>query len=229
MDTINYSNKTLNRNEAESLFVQIEKSKTSQYRGDDDQLRDFLSPVINSYDQLFRDNNETGRKKYYIDIKIGLILYELLPPINLGIRIASNDDFWRYLSLKVLPDLVFERWGFVSDRYWRKPNRIWLKIIWWFIHLSWQGNLEVTNKSLLSPALSTDTIAQLIERTGRHGYRIDLYRCIMRKTIENRLDQNEFRALMVLNIIKTVTIEPSFVEGNVCGFVDQLISIIRKG
>ena len=91
-----------------------------------------------------------------------------MPGFNL--RAAANDDFWRYLSIKVIPDVVAERWGYENEsHYWSKPARIWLRSIWWYVHLSWQGDMQTTAKVLEASCFTTDSILNLEERTGRKG------------------------------------------------------------
>ena len=141
-------------------------------------------------------------------------------------RLASDDGFWRYLSLRVVPDLVGERWGNTNaDHYYTKPSRIWLKTMWWYFYLSFNKDVETTKEMLLSEAFSTDTILNLVERTGRSGTNISVYRSIMSKyaALEDVGDK-VFRSIMKLNTAKAVVIEPVFSTGGVSGYVDSLFN-----
>jgi hypothetical protein len=141
-------------------------------------------------------------------------------------RLASDDGFWRYLSLRVVPDLVGERWGNTNaDHYYTKPSRIWLKTMWWYFYLSFNKDVETTKEMLLSEAFSTDTILNLVERTGRSGTNISVYRNIMSKyaSLEDVSDK-VFRSIMKLNTVKAVVIEPVFSTGGVSGYVDSLFN-----
>ena len=141
-------------------------------------------------------------------------------------RLASDDGFWRYLSLRVVPDLVGERWGNTNaDHYYTKPSRIWLKTMWWYFYLSFNKDVETTKEMLLSEAFSTDTILNLVERTGRSGTNISVYRNIMSKyaSLEDVSDK-VFRSIMKLNTAKAVVIEPVFSTGGVSGYVDSLFN-----
>ena len=141
-------------------------------------------------------------------------------------RLASDDGFWRYLSLRVVPDLVGERWGNTNaDHYYTKPSRIWLKTMWWYFYLSFNKDVETTKEMLLSEAFSTDTILNLVERTGRSGTNISVYRNIMSKyaSIEDVSDK-VFRSIMKLNTAKAVVIEPVFSTGGVSGYVESLFN-----
>jgi hypothetical protein len=51
---------------------------------------------------------------------------------------------------------------------------------------------------------------------------------MMLKAKENQLNQEEFRAMMTLNTIRIVNIEPRFFNGGVSGYVDNLIETIKN-
>jgi hypothetical protein len=167
----------------------------------------------------FGIRNESGAGLY--DVAAGLTLYRILNSAGLDVRSASDDGVWRFLSLKVVPDLVASRWKHLpEDRFCRGRSRIWLRAIWWLIHLTWQGTEEKTSAVLAS--VTTDTIVQLVERPGRGGFRIELTRAMFRERSERRPTQLEFRALMKLNTARVMMIEPSFSEGGVDGYVREL-------
>lgn len=163
---------------------------------------------------------------YQVDYLFGLKFYQLLNNnYSMSIRTASTDGVWRFLSTCVVPDLVEMRYGLDHpDRFWKKPKRVWLRVIWWYIHLSWQGDEESTREILRDN--STDEILQLVDRCGRDGYRVDLYREIMKQyasmdETERRKDQ-VFRKMMVLNTAKVQVIEPALVDGGEIKYVDDL-------
>ncbi len=142
-------------------------------------------------------------------------------------RLASDDGFWRYLSLRVVPDLVGERWGNTNaDHYYTKPSRIWLKTMWWYYYLSFNKDVEATKEMLKSKAFSTDTILNLVERTGRCGTNISVYRGIMLKYahLDEGLSDKDFRSIMKLNTAKAVVIEPVFSTGGISGYVNSLFN-----
>ena len=88
---------------------------------------------------LFRSvlNNAEAKgfkpRDYYTDAQFGLLLYTYLSNKTwFSLRLAADDGFWRYLSLKVIPDVVAVRWCKDNDsHYWSIPGRVWLKQIWW--------------------------------------------------------------------------------------------------
>lgn len=194
---------------------------------------------LQKYETEVRSNAEGKNKKdYYINVHFGLYLYEFLskqPGFNM--RVAANDDFWRYMSLKVVPDLVANRWGKDNEsHYWSKPARIWLRCIWWYIHLSWQGDIDSTARVLDSPCFTTDSILNLEERTGRKGTYIEVYRRIMKeysclplseidkfnKDVSRGKKEDLFRVIMKLHTAKVMVIEPALHHGGEEGYVKSL-------
>ena len=190
------------------------------------------------YNKIISESSNQCRKSdYFIDVNFGIYLYDYLNNKSwFNMRLASDDDFWRYLSLKVVPDIVSDRWGKDNEtHFWSRPVRIWLKSIWWYIHLSWQGNVELTEKLLISPCFSTDTILNLQERTGRKGTYINVYRYIMYfysqvpndhlKIINkntSKKDDNLFRSIMKLHTAKVIVIEPALYPGGEQGYAKSL-------
>src|SRR5690606_6422598 len=101
-------------------------------------------------------------------------------------------------------------------------SRIWLRAMWWTVHLTWQGAEESTRKVL--EGVTTDTVVQLVERPGKGGFRVDLTRDLFKKRWIYKPSQEQFRAIMKLNTAQIVLKEPLFCEGGVSGYVDALFS-----
>lgn len=168
-------------------------------------------------------------KKYDYDLLFGLELYCLFREDYkdvLSMRQFGNNSFWIYLSVNVIPDIVSERWGENNTvRSYEKPRRIWLSTLWWYIHLSWQGDKESTY--LILKNNSTDHILNLVERSGR-GYDIGLYRTLMKyySKLNTRLKiidgRQTFRSLLVLNTLHVKTLEPILVSGGYDGYIEYL-------
>lgn len=200
-----------------------------------DDIRVVIDGSAEKYRKLLVEIHENTKKtlgiekvkghEYKYDFKFGMELYERL---NISASTASNDKFWIYLSVYAVPDLVFWRWGSgAHDRYYRNPRRIWLKVLWWYIHLSWQGNREETERCL--ELNTTDTIVQLVERSGTQGYRVELCRVIMKRFNEHcrktdKEDRLLFRRLMKLNTARLAAVEPALCEGEEDGYVRQLFA-----
>lgn len=170
----------------------------------------------------------TIEKSYSFDLKFGTSLYVYFNQLDgFNESIASNYDFWRYLSIKVVPDIVEKRHGLVPAYYYEKNVRIYLSTLWWFIHLTYQGTIDKTLVCLKE--LNTDYILQLVERPGKNGIYVDIMRCIIRKIsklpIEIRNQKlngaNLFRRIMIQNTAKFENYNLVF-EGKVDEYVDGL-------
>lgn len=165
----------------------------------------------------------------------------LNPMNEFNIIQANDDDIWRYISVCVMPDLTFIRYPNLNEdvkiireyipnlsypngiktekdsirmkkkRFYSHTRRIWLKTLWWYIHLGWQGNSEDTYKVLKNNG--TNIISHFIERPGR-GYREQLFRCMLYAySLLPEQKDNTFRAAAKLNLAKCVSIEPALAEG----------------
>lgn len=210
--------KRYTNNEAYSKYLELtQQEKPFRYTGSDDVLRNHLFPLI-----IFYSSN--NKNKYENDLNIGMNIYDLLNTKVFPLAIASDDGVWKYISLDILPDLVYLRWKDNKDRFYSNSRRIWLKTIWWFVHLSWQGSRVETEKILKD--LTTDEIVQLVERSGSGGYSVELYREIMKQYADYRKKdeayRDMFRAVMKLNTMKSVSISPHYYKDGISGYVRSL-------
>ncbi|WP_080847930.1 hypothetical protein [Cytobacillus gottheilii] len=195
-------------------------------------LRVALVEAIRTAQTPLCENNSTP-DLYDIDLYTGLAIYEVLNE-NFGFneRLASQDDIWRYLSIVIIPEVVYKRHGLKAGRYYENPRRIWLKSLWWYIHLSWQNTRKLTFDVLKNN--TTDTVAQLVERTGINGYRVDFTRELMSVFHYDYLDvvgtQRTilFRRVLKLSTARTKIIEPSLVEGGINTYVKGLFEYFVK-
>ena len=177
---------------------------------------------------------EISRKNYsyQVDYIFGLKLYSLLnDKYGMSVRDASNASVWRYLCVCVVPDIVDARYGKQHpDRFWKKPKRLWFRVLWWYIYLSWQGDEEKTKEVLKDN--STDEILQLVDRCGRGGYRVDLYRELMLQRScmdpDEKNKNKKFRKVMVLNTARVQTIEPGLVSGGEKEYVSGLYNYFKE-
>lgn len=214
---------TLSRNEAKIAMEEwIKNSKIGRLDYDYSILRSDLKNLYIKVKKVFE-------KGYDIDLYFGIEIYKFFNQKEyFNLQIASDDGFWMYLSIKVIPDVVAERWGNENEsHYWKRSTRIWLKSIWWYIFLSWQGD-EYKTISILKNN-TTDEIMNLVERTGTQGYYLDVCRYIMyfynkAKSIYKGKDisRNIFRKVMILHTARNNVIEPSLCSGGEYGYVYKL-------
>ena len=97
-----------------------------------------------------------SKKEYFTDVLFGIELFQYFVPNKNGfsLRTAEDPDFWTYLSIKVIPDIVAKRWDIVEgneNRYFvdSKKTRIWLGQIWWYVYLTFNDTLENTKKNFI--------------------------------------------------------------------------------
>jgi len=225
--------KTLKRQEAQKLMFEWIKDSSCLPEVDS-----FYSEMRNELQNGYKEAKEKYSRDYDIDIHFGIYLYNYCEKISsFNMRTASDDGFWRYLSLKVVPDLVTDRWGNSNEtHFWKRGSKIWLRTLWWYIYLSWQRNVEKTLDVIESPRFTTDTILNLIDRSGK-GYYIDVYRHIMyfysKVSKEELAEFNRntatksdslFRVIMKLNTARTKVIEPALYTGGECEYVRSLFN-----
>lgn len=216
--------KELSREDSKNIFQTLNSAFDEE----------FFGGLDNDYLQIRRDlleihNKYEGLKDYKYDLEFGLSIYEYFNSKNwFNENVASNYGFWRYLSIKVVPDIIVKRHGLVAAYYYEKNVRIYLSTLWWYIHMSYQGDMAMTKKCL--EPLNTDYILQLVERPGREGTYIDISREMMRlisqlpKEVLNKKigNANLFRRLLIQNTAKVNNFN-LLLENDSKGYVENLL------
>lgn len=232
----------LSKLKAEELLISSEVSVDYlldlSNKNDDLNLRTELKKISNKI-KVEKFNWKGGAiskklvRSYSYDLEFGLSLYELFKydeKYLITLKEAANPEFWSYLSIIVIPDLVSERWDLTNyARFYQQASRIWLYTLWWYIHLSWQGDIDSTREILQNN--STDTIMNLVERVGRKGYNLEYSRLMMK---EHSLIKHEtlpkddrliFRTLMISHNLLSQTIEPSLYKNGVEDYVTKVFNM----
>lgn len=226
----------LSRGEAEAAMQEWTASYPNlpSLDGDYAALRRELTELFQT---VIKSAEEQGIRiqDYHTDAQYGILLYaHLTKQPWFSLRLAADDGFWRYLSLKVIPDAVAVRWGKDNDsHYWSTPGRIWLKQIWWYVFLAWAGTEAATRKIIESPNCSTDTILNFVERTGKKGTCVDAYRWIIH--LYSRIpphmlaeykkkgkNHDLFRVVMKLNTARMLVVEPALCTNGCKGYARKL-------
>ena len=197
--------------------------------GFDDSYLELRQQIIDTYKQY------STERDYEVDVRVGLCLYGYLNTKNgFTTVLANDDDIWRYLSCKVFPDITNLRYPSSTSkidqneghrvntkRFYLHTRRIWVKTLWWYIHLSWQGTEALTYRVLKD--FGTDTISDLIERPGK-GYRLPLYRAMMKEySMVKTKSSNLFNRIQKQNLVNCRNVEPALTEGAEVGYVKRLI------
>ena len=233
----------------------------ARYDVPDTEYSAFYKPIrealIQTFDNTLRES--AYHVNYNLDLTVGIKLYELLNPAK-GFTIiqANDDDIWRYVSVRVMPDITFIRYPNIPDdiqilqeslpglsysiavrtekdsmrikkkRFYSHTRRIWLKTLWWYIHLGWQGDSETTYAVLKNNG--TNIISHFIERPGR-GYRPELFRYMLYAySLLPEQKDSTFRAAAKMNLAKCVTVEPALTEGGEKEYARRLFDeVTAKG
>lgn len=198
------------------------------------QVEDY-APCLGEYrDICLRAFERGGGKVYPIDIEVGLASYAYLDEHGFDAVDAANDDIWRYISTKVIPDLTYLRYPKPEQesleqgrrinrkRFFSQTRRIWIKTLWWYVYLSWQGSPEETRAVIENNG--ADAINKFIETPGK-GYRVDVYRQLMKcySKLPGKRDKL-FAAITKLNGAQCRNIEPALMPGGIDGYCDMLLN-----
>lgn len=173
------------------------------------------------------------RGAYEFDLEFGLELHRILAQFGFSAYEASRAGIWRYLTVNIMPDIVARRLGqFSRQRFFSTPRRSYLRMIWWYVHLSLQtddhGMPDYAATRGILEGNSTDTIQQLVDRCGG-GYPLELYREIMRQhavwpSAEENRKRDVLRAVLEHNVAYSAEIEPMLYEGGAEQYVRDLFA-----
>lgn len=232
--------KRLSLNDAKDIVLKYDMMSDTEFQDlvnhwkaydtidNDNAYADFRESLLACFKDALTETD--GKMNYLLDLRVGLCLYQLMQlGTHFSIIDANDDDIWRYISVKIMPDITYLRYpdpakGDIrinSKRFYRGTRRIWLKTLWWYVYLSWQGNESDTFEVLKDNA--TDNINKLIETPGK-GYRIETYRSMMREYSKTGPHKaKEFAAITKLNNAKCISVEPELVYGGVSEYAKQLV------
>ena len=182
--------------------------------------------------QKYSEYKEKNIEKYDLDLFLALDFYEFLnsqPDFNRTYE--SSNEFWKYIAICVIPDIIADRHGIDKEEYFHKKSvRIYPYALYWYIHLSWQGNRDDTYQILKNN--TTDEILQLVERPTKIGINLELYRKIMytlsnldkkdKYTVANDKKITKFRVVLMKNTSKLVLLRPEIYPGGLDKYVEML-------
>ena len=203
----------------------------------------FRSHIVDAFKDTL--SQTTSKNMYPVDLAVGFALYrELNFYKDFTNVMANNDDMWRYLSCIVFPDITWLRFEngkkpkdtirINKKRFYSHPRRIWVKTLWWYIHLAWQYDgdksweeMEQDTYNVLKD-YGSDTISDFIERPGK-GYRLPLTRALMKGyAMETNKNSDRFNHIQKQNLVNCRNIEPALTEGREPGYVKQLLAEIKE-
>ncbi len=123
---------------------------------------------------------------------------------QLSLSQASDGGFWRWMSVRILPDLIYKRFGneFSLPRFLNvgSSKRCWPQRLYW---LAWMCADETgqLKEDLLSVLAKTDIQSGMLERTGS-GYDREMYQNIL--SVVGRQEPGK-RAMVTRGMMKRLT------------------------
>ena len=172
------------------------------------------------------------RRAYLYDLEFGLRMYNYLSELGFGLWEAADNGCWAYISIKIVPDIVYNRWGdYNEDRFYKRNWRLWLKALWWYVHItedSASAKFDIDSTRELLKGNSQDIIYLLLDHVG-DGFRDSTYHLLMKRYCEacnaNEIGGNHedfFRSIMLQHQINSTVIDP--VLSNEKAYVEALYS-----
>jgi hypothetical protein len=170
------------------------------------------------------------RQTYLYDLEFALQMYDYLCKMGFGIWEAADNGCWAYISIRILPDIVYRRWnGYNEDRFYKRNMRLWMKALWWYVHITESSenkefDIDATRELLVDN--SQDIIYLLLDHVG-DGFRDTFYHMLMKKYSQicksgkikgNREDF--FRAVMLQHQISSTVVDPILADENI--YVESL-------
>lgn len=199
------------------------------------EYRELRDVIVSAWKSAGGLKSKNSVAMYAVDLEVGLALYEFLSENGFNEIYAETDDWWRFVSVKLCPDMTYVRYPqeeigkprINKKRFYDHTRRIWLKTLWWYVHLCWQGSIEATENVLKK--LGTDAIGQIIERPGR-GYRQDVFHVIAAKRAKETgwCDANSFKKVMARHSVYCASFEPVLFKGGVEGYADRIFAETKK-
>ena len=185
-----------------------------------------------------RKEQVTRSREYSIDLDMAEEIYAVMSEYGLTVRDAADECVWIYLSVKVIPDIIIDRFKTPGtplaheDRFYANSRRIYPMMLWWYYYIAYQQDsdnpIQATRKILINN--QSDDISQLVERAGSGGYPINIYKHIMaeyaRRLVNNRKSDNLLSRALKLNIVQMQSLEPELMydglEAYVCDLFDKV-------
>lgn len=185
-----------------------------------------------------RHEHTTRSAEYSVDLDMAEEIFRIMTEYGLSVRDAADEQVWIYISVKVIPDVILERWRWSEkkiaheDRFYANSRRIYPSMLWWYYYISYQDTssdpITDTRKILINN--QSDDISQLVERAGTGGYPIKLYKQIMaeygKRLLDGRKPDNLLSRVLKLNIIQMQSLEPELtydgIESYVCELFDRV-------
>lgn len=240
----------MDRKDAREFYQKLKTDKTFLYELTESlthpDMGEPYTSIRNRLKARFRDAVEiterkeqvTRSREYSIDLDMAEEIYAVMSEYGLTVRDAADEGVWIYLSVKVIPDIILDRFKLSGiplaheDRFYANSRRIYPMMLWWYYYISYQQDgenpIQATRQILINN--QSDDISQLVERAGSGGYPINIYKQIMveyaRRLIDDRKSDDLLSRALKLNIVQMQSLEPELMydglEAYVCDLFDKV-------
>lgn len=230
--------------DAERLFNEY-KEHGSFYYINDNEFQALREELRGLWQNSVQQDVDKEREKYLRDLNFAIEFYGLLDKKGFTQWEASDDEIWAGFSLKLIPDIFYERWRPYDDgkhdhkarwiycRTWR----VWTKTLWWFIHLTMatdtngQLDKEETRKRL--QILEFTSIDDFLDRCGL-GFRVEFCRKLMDRyskyAQENKISGTNRRETWRFTVSQAY-LRSGNIDPDLCGhdaFLDDILAMLKK-
>ena len=199
--------------------------------GINDEYKDLRQQLVKAWEESKQKVSKI--KSYDFDLELSLRIYVIFSTLFDKVSLASY-DFWRYISLRIIPDLLYERWGNSPLHFYKKTVRIYPYTLFWYIKLSWQGSVDSTKVILSKKFLTTDTILQVVERPGTKGVDLNYYKNLLVHFCslpeKSKLPYGDIlRKVLTLNTSRSFNLVIDYYDGGTIGYVSDLFDDVLGG
>lgn len=190
-------------------------------------------------DKTTKHEYRTRSAEYSVDLDMAEEIFRVMSEYGMTARDAADEEVWIYLSVKVIPDIIIDRFKWSEkklaheDRFYANSRRIYPSMLWWYYYISYQDSssdpITATHQILINN--QSDDISQLIERAGSGGYPIKIYKQIMteygKRLMDGRKPENLLSRALKLNIVQMQSLEPELMYDGIESYVYDLFEKVK--
>jgi len=211
----------MQRDAVDNNFSEFELGKKlpPEYREMRNRLRSMFDDTLEAHQ---------GKTGYSFDIDFGMKIYlYYTTELRMTPAEAAQDPYWIFIQMSVVPDIIYRRWPpnpgepLIKDkRFWKSSWRLYLKVLWWYIYLSWSESEENTLRILSH----NEDSSQLTDRPG-DGFRVDVTREIMSalSRVEGGYhDSKLLSRVLMLHGSYCATMEPELMDCSLREYAEKL-------
>lgn len=199
------------------------------------EIREFFNQ---KYNELKLNTNDN----YNLDLELGLSFYTFINSKKYFNNLYACDyDFRRTIAVFDIPNIIADRFGLDKGseaHFYSKGTRVYPFALYRYIHLSRQGDVSSTREVLKGN--TTDEIMQVVERPGKEGVNISLYRQIMKEYSNKKYNELKkkikkmpnatsnftlFRMILIRHTEKSLIFCPETFPGGIENYIKMLFDV----